>query len=349
VAWWLERKLAHLAEEACDDIALSAMEDREEYAATLVDIARAAAAGGGVLKWRVISMATDSNVIRRVNRILDHSQMPRPFGRLAWVILLACGLPVIYLFAAISSGPANRESTMLPHASFRARAAEGARQPVLTEQKSPGMRIAQATPNHPPNRAHPVRPSPREDSPVTMCILIDNSGSMWNKRASVNAAALSLVMASKPRDQVCIVDFNDEVFNGLPHNEDFTSDINDMEEAVAHIDSRGGKAMWDAVQMSIDQVDQVAHNGRKVLVLVTEGNDTSSTITQEQLLDKIRKSGVPVYCIGLLSEDDPHRVGAARHALRQLAEASGGLDYYPKDLAEVESISSGIADEVRRR
>jgi hypothetical protein len=71
--------------------------------------------------------------------------------------------------------------------------------------------------------------------------------------------------------------------------------------------------------------------------------------TQEQLLDKVSNSGVPVYCIGLLSEDDPHRVGAARLALRQLAEASGGLDYDPKDLVEVESISSGIADEVRRR
>ena len=182
-----------------------------------------------------------------------------------------------------------------------------------------------------------------------MCILIDNSGSMRNKRVSVNAAALSLVKASKPRDQVCIVDFNDEVFNALPHNEEFTSDLNDMEEAVSHIDSRGGKAMRDAIQMSINQVDQAAQNGKKVLVLVTEGNDTSSTITQEQLLDKIRNSGVPVYCIGLLSEDDPHRVGAARVALRQLAEVSGGLDYYPTDLAEVESISSRIANDARRR
>jgi hypothetical protein len=350
LAWWLERELAHLAEEACDDVALSSMDDREEYAATLVDIAQAAAVGGGVLKWPVISMATNSNVIRRVNRILNRRfQMAKPFGRVGWVILLACGVPVIYLSAAIRLAPANRESTMLLHASLPPRPAEGARQPVLLEQKSPAMRIAQATPNHPPSPAHPVKPFPEDDLPITMCILIDNSGSMSNKRVQVNAAALSLVKASKARDQVCIVDFNDEVFNALPHNKEFTSDLNDMEEAVSHIDSRGGKAMRDAIQMSIDQVDQAAQNGRKVLVLVTEGNDTSSTVTQEQLLDNIRNSGVPVYCIGLLSEDDPRRVGAARVALRQLAEVSGGLDYYPKDLAEVESISSGIANEVRRR
>jgi Ca-activated chloride channel family protein len=83
--------------------------------------------------------------------------------------------------------------------------------------------------------------------------------------------------------------------------------------------------------------------------LVTEGNDNASTVTQEQLLGKVRNSEVRVYSIGLLSEDDPGQARAARLALRQLAEASGGLDYYPKDLAEVESISPEIANEVRKR
>ena len=322
LAWWIDRELAHLAEEACDDVALSELEDREEYAATLVDIARTAAAGGGVLKWRAVSMATDSNVMRRVNRILNRRFPMKPFGRLAWLTLLACGLPVIYLSAAVRLIPANR--------------------------RSPAMQVAQATPNRPPSPPPPLRSSPQEDSPVTMCILIDNSGSMWNKRASVNAAALALVKASTHRDEVCIIDFNDEVFNGLPHDQQFTSDIDLMKEAIAHTDSRGGKAMRDAIRMAIDQVDQTAHNGTNVLVLVTEGNDTSSTITQEQLLDKVSRSGIPVYCVGLLSEDNPRRVEAARLALGQLAEASGGMDYYPHDLAEVESISSGIANEVRR-
>jgi beta-lactamase regulating signal transducer with metallopeptidase domain len=100
LAWWMERELARLAEEACDDVALSEMDDREQYAATLVDIARAAAADGGVLNWRVISMAKQSNVMRRVNRILNRRlQVPKPFGRLAWVTLVVCSLPVIYLSA----------------------------------------------------------------------------------------------------------------------------------------------------------------------------------------------------------------------------------------------------------
>ena len=155
--------------------------------------------------------------------------------------------------------------------------------------------------------------------------------------------------ASKAHDEVGIVDFNDEALNGLPDGEDFTSDIKEMEEALTHIDSRGGSAMRDAVRMSIDQVEQRAHNDRKVLVLVTDGNDTSSTVTQEQLLGKVKNSGVRVYSIGLLNEDDPGQAGAARLALGQLAEASGGQAYYPKDLAEVGGISPEIANGVRKQ
>ncbi len=133
LAWWMKRELARLAEEACDDVALSETEDREEYAATLVDIAHAAAADGGVLNWRVISMAKESNVIRRVNRILNRRpQVPKPFGRLAWVTLFACGLPVIYLSAAVKLASANQDSAVLEHTAVP-RPTEGARQPFLRE------------------------------------------------------------------------------------------------------------------------------------------------------------------------------------------------------------------------
>jgi Mg-chelatase subunit ChlD len=335
LAWWMERELARLAEEACDDAALSEIEDREEYAAILVDIAHAAAVGGGVLNWRVISMAKDSNVIRRVNRILEaRLQIPKPFGRLAWVTLLACSLPVIYMSAAVNLAPADQKLAVI--------------EPALPEQKSPASLIAQAAPNQPLSPAPPLTPSRKEDPPIAMCIVIDNSGSMRDKRAAVKAAALALVQASRPRDEVCVVDFNDEVYYDLPHGEDFTSDITEMEEALTHMDSRGGSAMRDAIGMAIDRVEQRAHNDKKVLVLVTDGNDNSSTTSQEQLLGKVKNSGVRVYSIGLLSEDHPRETEVNRRALGQLAEASGGLVYYPGDLAEVESISPEIANEIRK-
>jgi Ca-activated chloride channel family protein len=183
---------------------------------------------------------------------------------------------------------------------------------------------------------------------ITMCILIDNSGSMSDKRAGVMAASLALVRASHAHDEVGIVDFNDEALNSLPDGEYFTRDIKEMEEALTRIDSRGGSAMRDAVRTSIDQIEKTAHNDRKILVLVTDGNDTSSTVAQEQLLSEVRNSGVRIYSIGLLNEANPGHA-AAKIALERLAEASGGRAYYPKDLAELGSISQEIANGVRKQ
>jgi beta-lactamase regulating signal transducer with metallopeptidase domain len=341
LAWWIERELARLAEEACDDVALSEIDDQEEYAAALVDIAREAATGGGVLNLGVIHMAkdpnvaSDSNVARRVDRILNgRLPLPKPLGRIAWLTLLVCGLPVIYLSAAVKLSSANRGSAVQERAPA-----------MMPEQKPPMTLQAQAAPNPPGRPAPPLNPSPQEDWPVAMCILIDNSGSMTGMQAEVKAAALAFVQTSKPRDEVCIVDFNDEAFLDL----NFTSDIRKMEGAIGNYESRGGKAMRDAIGMSLDHIERKAASERKVLVLVTEGYDTSSSVTQEQLLTSVRSSGVPVYVIGLLSEKYPHRAEAARLALGQLADASHGLVYYPKDVAEVESISAAIARSIRKQ
>jgi hypothetical protein len=107
--------------------------------------------------------------------------------------------------------------------------------------------------------------------------------------------------------------------------------------------------MRDAVQTGIDLLGLTTHNERKVLVLITEGYDTSSKVTQQQLLEKVKSSRVPVYGIGLLSDSDPQRQDAARLALGELADASGGLALYPKNVAEVESISRQIANEAGKR
>jgi beta-lactamase regulating signal transducer with metallopeptidase domain/Mg-chelatase subunit ChlD len=322
LAWWIERELAQLAEEACDDVALSAMESADQYAAVLVEIARAAAADGGVLNWGVVSMAQEPNVIRRVNRILHRSfQIHKPFSRLAWVTLSVCTLPVIYLSAAVQLAPANRASM---------------------------AQVAQAAPNRPLQPARPMPPTQREKVPVSMCILIDNAGAMRDKRARLMAAVSVLVQATNPDDEICMIDFNDEAFNELPNGRDFTSDIREMEEALTHIEARGGRAMREAIQMSIDHLRQKAHHDKKVLVVVTQGNDNASTITEEQVLREVKDSGVRVYSIGLLSETDSGVAGEGRRALKRLAEVSGGQDYYPNDLADIERISLALAQEVRR-
>jgi len=336
LAWWIDRELARLAEEACDDVAVSETKDKEEYAATLVDIARMAAANGGVVSWPLISMATDSNVKRRVNRILKRAfQVPKPFGRSAWAALFVTSVPVIYLSAAVSLAPARQDKELL--------------QPLLQEHNSRTGRLSDVVSNQNPKSSISPIQSQREERPLTICILLDTSGSMDQKRAEAVSAALAFVKAAKPHDEVCILGFDDEVFNGLPNEEDFTSNIKEMEEAISRIDARGGKAMRDAVQTGIDHLALTTHKERRVLVLISEGYDTSSKVSQGELLDKVKSSGVPIYCIGLLSEKDSQRQDAARLALGELADASGGLALYPKNVAEVESVSRQIANEADKR
>jgi Mg-chelatase subunit ChlD len=314
-----------------------------------VDIARTAAANGGVLSWPVISMATNSNVKRRVNRILKRAfQVPKPFGRSAWAALFVSSVPVIYLSAAVSLAPARQDSIAPKHALIPNRRAEQLLQPLLQKHKS-RRAFSDVVSNQNPRSSISNIQSQREERPLAICILLDTSGSMDQKRAEAVSAALAFVKASKPHDEVCILGFDDEVFNDLPKEEDFTSNIKEMEEAISRIDARGGKAMRDAVQTGIDHLALTRHNEKRVLVLISEGYDTSSKVSQGELLDKVKSSGVPIYCIGLLSVNDSQRQDAARLALGELADASGGLALYPKNVAEVESVSRQITNEADKR
>jgi Ca-activated chloride channel homolog len=194
-----------------------------------------------------------------------------------------------------------------------------------------------------------IRSFKREDVPVSMGLVIDNSGSMRDKRAKVEAAALALVKDSNPQDEVFVVNFNDEAFNDLPHGKDFTSDIKEMEEALTRIDSRGGTAMRDAIRMSIDHEKEKAHRDKKVLVVVTDGNDNSSIVSLENLVKTSQQSGVIIYSIGLLSEEERREARRAERALDALAEATGGEAYFPKDLAEVDRIAHQVARNIRNQ
>lgn len=194
-----------------------------------------------------------------------------------------------------------------------------------------------------------IRKFQREDVPVSMGLIVDNSGSMRDKRAKVEAAALALVKDSNPQDEVFVVNFNDEPFLDLPHGEDFTSNIKDMEEALTRIDSRGGTAMRDAIRVSIDHLKEKAHRDKKVLVVVTDGNDNSSLISLEALVKASQQSGVLIYSVGLLSEEEHREAKRAERALNALAEATGGEAFFPKEVSEVERIAHQVARDIRNQ
>jgi VWFA-related protein len=192
----------------------------------------------------------------------------------------------------------------------------------------------------------PIRLFKREDVPVSLGIVIDNSGSMREKRARVEAAALRLVKASNPQDEVFVVNFNDEAYLDVP----FTSDITKLEEGVGRIDSRGGTALRDAVSMSIDYLKQEGKKDKKVLLVITDGNDTASTgVTLEKLVEKVHRSEVLIYGIGILGKDDARDRKRAMRAIDAMTRASGGASYYPGDAAEVEQIAEQVAHDIRNQ
>src|SRR5579864_3404626 len=191
----------------------------------------------------------------------------------------------------------------------------------------------------------PIKLFKREDVPISLGIIVDNSGSMKEKRQKVEIASLDLVRASNPHDEVFIVNFNDEPYLDV----EFTNDIKKMEEGVARIDSRGGTAMRDAINLSIDYLKEKGKNHKKVLLVVTDGNDNASTIGLERLVDRARQSEVLVYAIGLLDEEEHREAKAAKRALNALTRESGGLSFYPKGVAEVDSIALQVAHEIRNQ
>ena len=185
----------------------------------------------------------------------------------------------------------------------------------------------------------------REDVPVSMGMVIDNSGSMRGRRQKVEAAALALVKASNPDDEVFIVNFNDRAFLDVP----FTSDLKKLQEGVARIDSSGGTAMRDAIDLSMEELKAKAKKDKKVIVVVTDGNDNLSEITLEDLLKKCQQRDVLIYSIGLLNEEEPREAKRARRALDTLAAATGGEAHYPKQVDDVGQFTLEVAHDIRNQ
>jgi len=197
-------------------------------------------------------------------------------------------------------------------------------------------------------RAQPIRMFGREDAPVSLGLVIDNSRLMTYKRASAVTASLALVRASKPDDEVFVVNFHNEAYLDLPAHVDFTSDIREMEKALARLDARGEPLIRDAVRLSIQHLVEKSRREKKVLVVITTGLDGGSLSTAEELNRLARQSGVLIYAIGLL-EHLACRTGEARRALEALAEATGGEAFFPKNLSEMEATWRRIARDIREQ
>jgi VWFA-related protein len=188
----------------------------------------------------------------------------------------------------------------------------------------------------------------QEDLPVSMGLVIDNSGSMRDKRPEVNAAALTLVKSSYPADEAFVVNFSDDFYLDTVH--DFTSDIEEMKDALERIDARGSTALYDAVIGSLDHLKKGSKD-KKVLLVVTDGVDNASRRTLENAVQEAQRSDAVIYSIGLFSDDDlKHNRGEmkkARRALTELSTATGGLAFFPETVDDTQAICAQIAHDIR--
>jgi Ca-activated chloride channel homolog len=186
----------------------------------------------------------------------------------------------------------------------------------------------------------------REDIPVSMGLVIDNSGSMRDKRPRVNAAALTLVEASNPQDEAFVVNFNDDFYLDL--DKDFSSSIPELKEALERIDSRGSTALYDAVIGSLDHVRK-GKKDKKVLLVVTDGEDNTSHNSLEKTIREIQKTDTVIYTIGLLGEESKKNAKRAKRALEEIAKASGGLAFFPENVSDVKDICENVAHDIRNQ
>lgn len=185
----------------------------------------------------------------------------------------------------------------------------------------------------------------REDVPVSLGIVIDNSASMKDKRPKVASAALALVEASNRDDEVFIMTFNEHTYL----EKEFTNNIKELEEGLRNIDSRGGTAMRDALLLGLEHLKHRAKKDKKVLLVITDGDDNSSQETLEHLVQTAQQNGVLIYAVGLLTEEEPHEAERCKKALDALTQASGGEAFYPKELSEVDQIARHVAHDIRNQ
>jgi Ca-activated chloride channel family protein len=183
-----------------------------------------------------------------------------------------------------------------------------------------------------------------EDQPVSMGILIDNSGSMLDKRGAVNAAVLNLLNASNPQDATFIVNFSDQAFL----DQGFTSDIGALNRGLARFDSKGTTALYDAVAVSADELVNHGKLPKQVLLVITDGADNASRIDLEQAIRRVQNLGGPVvYTIGLLFGDEKEESVRARITLVKLSQETGGIAYFPRTFQDLDNTAAEVAREIR--
>jgi Ca-activated chloride channel homolog len=189
--------------------------------------------------------------------------------------------------------------------------------------------------------AQPITSFRKEDVPVEMGIVIDNSGSMREKREQISQAVLNLIRASNSEDQIFVVNFGRSPYL----DQDFTSDVNLLQAALHQVSAKGSTALYDAIVASAVHLEHNPRLAKKVLLVITDGQDNMSEETLEEAARRLQQENGPtLYAVGLLGSG---LQSAGREALQRLAAGTGGVAYFPDSLNQVDDITRSVARDIR--
>jgi Ca-activated chloride channel homolog len=191
----------------------------------------------------------------------------------------------------------------------------------------------------------PIRLFRHEDTPVTIGLVVDHSGSMREKLGEVTAAAQTFVRASNPEDQMFVVNFNEDVSLGLPRGTRFSNSADELGSAIWRAPAVGATALYDAVIEALQGL-QKGERDKKALIVISDGGDNASRSSLDRVLKMAEESSAVIYTIGVFSEEDPDR---NPRVLRRLAHETGGEAFFPSDPSKTVEICERIARDVREQ
>jgi len=184
-----------------------------------------------------------------------------------------------------------------------------------------------------------------EDIPVTVGLVVDNSGSMSPKLPEVVAAALAFAHSSNPQDQMFVVNFNEHVSFGLPASTPFTDQAEPLRVALSRIKADGQTALYDAVAVALEHL-KAGNRDKRVLIVISDGADNASKHNLAQVMEMAGRSDAIIYALGLFDPDDPDK---NPRVLKQIAKSTGGEAFMPESLKEVVPICEKIAHDIRNQ
>jgi Ca-activated chloride channel family protein len=183
------------------------------------------------------------------------------------------------------------------------------------------------------------------DAPLTLGLVVDNSGSMRLKRPEVILAGLAFAKESNPQDEFFVVNFNDSVVHGLPPSTPFTDDLQTLRTALYYGKAAGKTALYDAIAAALKDL-QKGHHDKRTLIVVSDGGDNASKISQRELMALIESSRATIYTVGMVDQGD---ADFNPRLLRKVAAVSGGQYFQPRTPDEVIPLFKKISKDIRSR